>query len=99
LTLEVVLHAPPPAALARARRNLLNLLEEAPDAAVVLVANGDAVAAALATPDAATDRHLRLCRRTLERLDLVPPEGIATVDAAVHELARLQHRGWAYIRA
>ena len=99
MTLEVVLHAPTAAALARARRNLANLVAEEPDAAVLLIANADAVDAALATPDPATDRHLRLCRKTLARRGLTPPAAVATVESAVQELARLQAAGWAYIRA
>jgi NitT/TauT family transport system ATP-binding protein len=95
----VVLHAPTPGALTRARRNLANLLAEAPHAEVRLIANGGAVAAALAAPEPASDGHLWLCRRTLAREALDPSPHLATVDAAVHEIARLQSAGWAYIRA
>ncbi|MFW5678641.1 MAG: hypothetical protein ACOC3D_00105 [Pseudomonadota bacterium] len=99
MTLRVVLHAPTPAALGRARRNLANLREAAPDAEILLVVNAEAVGAALARPDPGTDGHLRLCRMTLDRQGLAPPPGIRTVTSAVNELARLQAEGWAYVRA
>lgn len=97
--LRVVLHAPTAAALTRARSNLRNLLAEAPDAEVRIIANADGVAAALADPDAAADLHLFLCENTLANRGLDAPAGIPTVPAAVHALATLQRDGWAYIRA
>jgi intracellular sulfur oxidation DsrE/DsrF family protein len=97
--LRVVLHAPTEGALARARSNLRNLLAEAPDTQVRIVANADGVAAALAVPDADADRHLLLCANTLRTRGLEAPAGLATVPAAVHALATLQRNGWLYIRA
>jgi uncharacterized protein len=97
--MRVVLHAPTAGALTRARRNLRNLRAATPDAEVRIVANADAVAAALANPDAVTDRYLSLCENTLQARHLTPPSGIETVAAAVLELVRLQEEGWCYIRA
>ncbi|MCS4502509.1 hypothetical protein NYO91_00310 [Arhodomonas aquaeolei] len=96
--LRVLLHAPTPEALARARRNAANLLSARPGAEVRIIANGAAVAAALATPDA-TDNHLRLCRNSLAAQGLENTAGVEEVDAAVVTLAELQADGWAYIRA
>ncbi|MCK2185183.1 hypothetical protein [Halomonas getboli] len=96
--LRVLLHAPTADGLARARRNARNLLNARPEAEVLIVANGAAVAAALAEPDA-TDERLRLCRNSLKAQGLENPDGIAEVDAAVVTLAELQMDGWAYIRA
>jgi len=97
--MRVVLHAPTAGALARARSNLRNLLAASPAAEVRIIANADAVPAALADPDPATDGHLSLCANTLAGRGLTAPPGIATVPAVVQELARLQAGGWVYIRA
>lgn len=97
--MRVVLHAPTAGALARARSNLRNLLAASPAAEVRIVANADAVPAAIDAPDPDTDRFLRLCANTLAARGLAAPDGVATVPAAVQELARLQADGWAYIRA
>lgn len=97
-TLNVMLHAPTPAALARARRNAVNLLAARPNAEVLIVANGGGVAAALETPDTATDSLLRLCRNSLAAQGLENAAGIEEVEAAVVTLAEYQAAGWAYIR-
>ena len=55
---KLLIHAPTAKALGRARRNLVNLLAAQPAAHVELVANGAAVAAALAQPAAETDQYL-----------------------------------------
>lgn len=62
---RLIIHAPTAAALDRARRNAANLLKLRPDAAVRIIANGEAVAAALDRPDPATDSLLSLCGNTL----------------------------------
>jgi len=93
-----MLHAPCAESLTRARRNLVNLKVARPDASVIIVANGAAVAAALKTPDA-TDDALRLCRNSLKAQGLVNARGLTEVDAAVVTLAENQAAGWAYIRA
>ncbi len=97
--LNVMLHAPTPDALARARRNALNLLRSRPDAGLLIIANGAAVASALAQPDPETDHLLRLCRNSLNAQNLDNTGGLAEVAAAVVTLAELQGQGWAYIRA
>ena len=97
--MRVVLHAPTARALARARSNLRNLLAAQPATEVLIVANAEAVPTAIDAPDPDTDRFLRLCENTLAARGLVAPAGIATVRAAVQELARLQIDGWVYIRA
>ena len=96
--LRVLLHAPTAEALGRARRNARNLLQARPDAELLIVANGAAVAAALATPDD-TDDRLRLCRNSLAAQGLDNARGLAEVEAAVVTLAEYQAAGWGYIRA
>jgi len=95
---RLLIHAPTPASLERARRNLANLLKLAPDAQVELVVNAGAVAAALDTPHA-LDTHLRVCANTLTATARTVPDGIATVPAAVLHLAERQAQGWSYLRA
>ncbi|MBB3140475.1 DsrE family protein [Halomonas organivorans] len=96
--LRVLLHAPTAESLSRARRNARNLQRARPEAEVLIVANGGAVAAALAEPDD-TDDRLRLCRNSLVAQGLDNPKGLTEVEAAVVTLAELQTDGWAYIRA
>ncbi len=99
MTVRLIIHAPTAAALTRARSNVRNLLAAEPDAACELVVNADAVAAALAAPDMATDTRLILCGNTLARQELAPPAGRTVVPAAVAHIARRQAEGWAYLRA
>lgn len=96
--LQVVLHAPTPGALARARRNALNLMKSQPDSTVRIIANGTAVAAALAEPDTGSDKWLSLCRNSLTAQGLENTAGVHEVDAAVVTLVELQADGWAYVR-
>ncbi|TDO15302.1 MULTISPECIES: hypothetical protein [Halomonas] len=97
-TLRVLLHAPTAEALARARRNARHLGKAHPDAEMLILANAEAVAAALAIPDE-TDPLLRLCRNSLAAQGLDNSSGLAEVEAAVVTLAERQAEGWAYIRA
>lgn len=97
--LRVLLHAPTPGALGRARSNARNLLAARPDTQVLIVANADAVIAALEHPDAETDGLLRLCGNTLRNRGLENHPGLVEVAAAVETLATLQSEGWCYIRA
>ena len=95
---RLLIHAPSPSSLERARRNLANLLKLAPDAQVELVVNAGAVAAALDTPHP-LDGYLRVCANTLTANGRAVPDAIATVPAAVLYLAERQADGWSYIRA
>lgn len=96
---KLIVHAPTPAALVRARRNVVNLLAADSEAEIELVVNGEAAAAALGSPDPATDGHLLLCANSLASAGLHPPEGIRTVDAAILYIAQCQADGWSYFRA
>ncbi|MFJ9450347.1 hypothetical protein [Herbaspirillum sp. NPDC101397] len=96
--LRLIIHAPTPGALERGRRNLANLLKQAPTAQVELVINAGAVAAALDTPSP-LDSHLRICRNTLEANLFTAPDGVSVVAAAVLHIAQRQAEGWAYMRA
>lgn len=97
-TLHVLIHAPTPDALRRARNNAANLLKGEPQAQVEIIANAAAVAAALAEPHA-TDAHLRLCGNTLQNTGAQAPATLQVVPAAIVHLAHRQAEGWAYIRA
>lgn len=99
MSARVVLHAPTEPALLRARSNLRNLRLADPDIEIRILANADAVAAALARPDAEADPHLVLCENSLRARGLAAPAGIATVPAVILALVELQAAGWTYIRA
>ncbi|MDF3833444.1 hypothetical protein P3W85_10860 [Cupriavidus basilensis] len=97
---RILLHAPTANALARARSNAVNLTKDAPQATVRIVANAEAVAAALDAPDALADPLTLICPNTLTKIArearaplTVLPEG------AVLALARMQSEGWFYVRA
>ncbi|WMD22865.1 hypothetical protein RAS12_10970 [Achromobacter seleniivolatilans] len=96
--IQLLIHAPTPASLERARRNAANLKKADPQAAVEIVANAGAVAAALDDPHP-TDEHLLLCQNTLTATGAQAPEHLQTVGAAVLHIAQRQHDGWAYMRA
>lgn len=98
-SIRLVIHAPEPEALTRARNNARNLLKAAPDAEVEIVVNAAGVAAALETPDAGTDALLQVCGNTLTNTGRPAPEGIRVVQAAVLHLAERQRDGWQYMRA
>lgn len=97
--LRILIHAPTPSALDRARSNARNALKAEPTAQVRIVVNARAVGRAIDTPDPATDGLLVLCANSLARQELKAPEGFRVVPAAVIEIARLQREGWLYQRA
>lgn len=97
--LKIVLHAPTPNALARARSNATNLRNAAPGAQIRIVANGEAIADAVEKRDVATDECLVLCSNSLKKKELHAPEGIEVTTAGILLLAQLQQDGWIYIRA
>jgi intracellular sulfur oxidation DsrE/DsrF family protein len=97
--ISLVIHAPDPEALIRARSNARNLLKAAPDARCEIVVNAGAVAVALDQPDAETDPLLRICGNTLDQMGLTAPAGLRVVRAAVLHLAERQRDGWQYVRA
>jgi NitT/TauT family transport system ATP-binding protein len=99
MSVRVALHAPTAGALVRARSNLRNLLRADPTAEVRILANADAVGAALAQPDEVADRHLVLCENTLRAQHRTAPPGVATVPAVIQALVELQSAGWIYVRA
>jgi NitT/TauT family transport system ATP-binding protein len=97
--MKIVLHAPTPGALARARSNFRNLLRDNPQTEVRILANAEAVPAALEKPDPEADRALRLCENSLRARQLIAPAGMETVGVAMRAIAELQQEGWIYIRA
>ena len=98
--LKILLHAPTPGALARARSNAANLLKLAPAPQVRILLNADAVAAALDQEDALTDPVTLLCPNTLARIGRSARAPLAVLEeGSVLALARLQGEGWRYIRA
>jgi len=98
--LKVILHAPTPAALERARKNAVNLLRDAPDTELRIVLNAEAVEAALDQAHADADRHTWLCPMTLARIGRDNrPRLRAMAGPAVIEIARMQRAGWVYIRS
>lgn len=97
--LKVILHAPTPAALERARNNAVNLRREAPEADVRIIVNAQAVAAALDVAHPDLDGLTWVCPNTLARTNRENRPPLRLLDgAAVLEIARLQRNGWAYIR-
>lgn len=99
-TLKVILHAPTAAALERARNSAGNLRHAAPSADVRIIANAQAVAAALDAAPHDQDGVTWLCPHTLGRLNRECRAPLQLLDGpAVLEIAQRQQNGWAYIRA
>jgi uncharacterized protein len=99
-TLKVIIHAPTAEAFERARNNASNLKRAAPDADVRIVANAQAVAAALDTAPSDLDALTWVCPNTLSRIGRDNREPLEVLDGpAVIEMARMQQAGWIYIRA
>jgi intracellular sulfur oxidation DsrE/DsrF family protein len=104
--LRIVLHAPTPGALARARSNLGNLRLDRPDAEVRIVVNGPAVEALLdaapGTPqhlDTEALAHALLCPNTLKKLGRDAHAGMRVLpQGGIESLALLQQSGWSYVR-
>ena len=98
---RVVLHAPSPQALARARGNFKNLSAAQPDAEIWIVVNAQAVQAVLDAPEemGALLGQVLLCPNTLRNNQLTAPANIQVLPmGAVEAIARMQQDGWVYIR-
>ena len=96
--LRILIHAPTPGAVARARNNAANLKKDAPDTEVLIVVNADGVAAVLDTPRADTDPLTLVCANTMQRLRRSAREPLRTVRSAIAAIAEMQRDGWLYVR-
>lgn len=97
--MKLVIHAPTPTALERARNNAANALVAAPDTEVCLILNAGAVPAAIAAPHP-VDAQSLLCRITVARMGLDTRAPFTLTEGpAVLEIAKRQEGGWIYIRA
>lgn len=100
--LRIALHAPTPASLERAQSNLRNLLASQPHAEIWIVANAQAVRAAVQAPEALGEQartRMLLCPNTLQNMGLAPAPGMHVLpQGAVESLVLMQQQGWAYIR-
>ncbi|HWK69497.1 MAG TPA: hypothetical protein VNS29_01485 [Burkholderiaceae bacterium] len=98
--LKVILHAPTPEALERARNNAINLRREDSEAEVRIIVNAKAVATALDVAHPDMDAFTWVCPNTLTRSNRENRPPLHLLDgAAVLEIARLQQNGWVYIRS
>ena len=97
--MKILLHAPTAGALARARANFRNLRRDDPAVEVRILANAEAVPAAVDNPDPEADPVLALCENSLRARGLAAPKGLATIAVAVRAVAELQEQGWIYVRA
>ena len=96
--MKVIFHVPTAEALATARKEVGALEETMIDGMVRVVVVGGAVEAVLDNPDPATDHMLLFCEHALRQLDRQPPAGSEIVPDAMQLMAKLQRKGWAYIR-
>lgn len=99
-TMKVILHAPTMSALERARNNAANLKRGSPDAQVRIIANAQAVGAALDIGHEQLDSITWLCPISLDRVGRENREPLQVLSGpAVLEMVRLQQEGWVYVRA
>lgn len=100
MSTRVLLHAPTPDALERARSNARNLLKDIPEAQVRIIANAQAVKACVQGAEHDCDVYTYLCPNTLRNQELSAPERFKTLDqGAITTLVQLQAEHWIYIRA
>jgi len=98
--MRIILHAPSPNSLERARNNAANIMREAPGTQVRVIANAHAVHAALDIVHESLDSVTWLCPISLARAERESRSPLNLISGpAVLEIARLQHEGWIYIRA
>ncbi|MCX5463823.1 DsrE family protein [Alcaligenes parafaecalis] len=96
----VLLHAPTPDALDRARSNARNLLKDMPDAQIRIIVNAQAVKACVEGAEHDCDGYTYLCPNTLRNQSLNAPERFQTLEqGAITALVQLQAENWIYIRA
>lgn len=94
--MKIILHAPTPSSLARSRAEAAALTN--PDDMVRIVASGDGAAAAVDNPDPATDHMLVVCLASLGDRGRSATPGMETTPVASSLIARLQRKGWIYLR-
>lgn len=98
--IRILLHAPSPGALKRARSNAKNLAQAAPAPLVRIVINGEGVAAALDEPDATADALTLVCPNTLQKIGRTAAAPLTILNrGAVLAIAHMQREGWCYVRA
>lgn len=100
MTSRVLLHAPTPDALERARSNARNLLKDMPEAQIRIIANAQAVQACVQGMEHDLDTVTFLCPNTLRNRSLRAPERFQVLaQGAITTLVQLQAENWIYIRA
>ena len=97
--MKVVLHAPTPGALSRARHEARGLLASPDQGIVRILVSAEAIGAALDEPDPEVDTLMVMCADALARLGRDAPPGVELTPSAGYLLSRLQRKGWAYVRA
>lgn len=98
--LRIVLHAPSPGALKRARSNAANLARATPAPLVRIIINGEGVGAALDQPDQVADALTLVCPNTLQKLGRTAAAPLTVLEeGAILAIARMQREGWCYVRA
>lgn len=97
---RVLLHAPTPDALERARSNARNLLKDMPGTLIRIIVNAQAVKACVQGAEDECDTYTYLCPNTLRNQALQAPERLQTLgQGAITTLVQLQAENWLYIRA
>jgi len=94
MPVRLLIHAPTPASLERARSNARNLLKADPSAEVEIVANAAGARAAVEGPPTPEGETVPLlCLNSLTNQGLAAPEGARVVEAAVLYIALRQAEG------
>lgn len=100
MSTRVLLHAPTPDALERARSNARNLLKDMPEAQIRIIVNAQAVKACVEGAEHDCDHYTYLCPNTLRNQSLNAPARFQTLEqGAITTLVQLQADQWIYIRA
>ncbi len=97
--ISMIIHASTADSLKRARNNAVNILRSAPDAQLRILANADAVPAALDEPHETDAALLVLCETTLARIGKAAPPSVKTEPGVALSIAHMQQQGWLYMHA
>lgn len=98
--LRIVLHAPTPGALKRARSNAANLARATHPPLVRIIVNAEGVAAALDQPDQVADALTLVCPNTLQKIGRTAAAPLTVLEeGSILAIARMQREEWCYVRA
>ena len=97
--MKVVVHVSDAVGVRQAREQVAEFHRMDDEIGLMIVAEQEAVATIVRDPDPRTDRFVVLAENDLNEAGIALPSFLESTDNTYHLLARLQRKGWSYIRA